>query len=158
MFIFAGEGPNIYWALLWLKVVSVFFDNNCCFFLCFGSWGKEVHLQQGSMWKCPQQSQNVKSNFSLILSPSTSRPIMMKKGRTSASKSWGSFNFLLLSSYFYSLVYFKENMPLFNMKLDAKFNLSILQFKAKGQEQRAGIFLYVRAILVKVSLGSNLRM
>lgn len=37
MFIFAGEGPSIHWALLWLKVVSVFFDNNCCFFLCFGS-------------------------------------------------------------------------------------------------------------------------
>lgn len=93
------------------------------------------------MWKCPQQSQNVKSNFSLILFPSTNRQFMKKKGHTSASKSWGSFNFLLLSSYFYLLVYFKESMPLFNMKLDAKFKLSILQIKAKGQEQRVGIFL-----------------
>jgi hypothetical protein len=32
-------------------------------------------------------------------------------------------------------------MPLFNRKLDAKFQLSILQFKAKEHEQRAGIFL-----------------
>lgn len=94
------------------------------------------------MWKCPQQSQNVKSNFSLILFPSTNRPFMKKKDHTSASKSWGSFNFLLLSSSFYSLVYFKEGVALFNMKLDViKFKLSILQFKAKGQEQRAGIFL-----------------
>lgn len=94
------------------------------------------------MWKCPQQSQNVKSNFSLILFPSTERPFMKKKECTSDSKNWGNFNFLFLSSYFYLFVYFKESMPLFNIKLDAKFQLSILQFKVKNHEQRAGIFLF----------------
>lgn len=40
-------------------------------------------------------------------------------------------------------------MPLFNRKLDAKFQLSILQFKAKEHEQRAGIFLLCQSHFTK---------
>lgn len=93
------------------------------------------------MWKCPQQSQNVKSNFNLILFQSTERPFVKKREHSSVSKSWGNFNFLLLSSCFYLFVHFKENMSLFNRKLGAKFQLSILRFKAMDHGQRAGIFL-----------------
>lgn len=108
------------------------------------------------MWKCPPLNQNVKSNFSRILFPSIERPLRRRKT---------IFWFLRAEAIppfcypviFIDLCTFGGDSSLFNVKLDAEPKVGILQFKAKEQKNSQDVSVTSDPILVKASLGSNMR-
>lgn len=54
-------------------------------------------------------------------------------------------------------MYSGGNSSLFKVKLDAEHKVSVLRFKAKEQENSQDISVTSDLILVKASLGSNMR-
>lgn len=104
----------------------------------------------------PPTEPECEKQFQPYFIPINWETIMKKKDNFLIWKSWGNSTFLL-SSYFHLFVYFGGNSSLFNVKLDAEHKVSVLRFKAKEQENSQDISVTSDLILVKASLGSNMR-
>lgn len=104
----------------------------------------------------PPTEPECEKQFQPYFIPINWETITKKEDHFLISKSWGNSTFLL-SSYFHWFVYFRGDSPLFNVKLDAEPKVGILQFKAKEQKNSQDVSVTSDPILVKASLGSNMR-
>lgn len=94
----------------------------------------------------PPTEPECEKQFQPYFIPINWETIMKKKDHFPVSKSWGNSTFVL-SSYFHLFVYFVRDSSLFNVKLDTepKLLLSVSQFKAKEEENRARCFWHIRS-------------